>query len=274
MHYLAHELNLLQETAYIHRAGHVTSLGPRGWVKYMLTRGPMETNPLLNTPLARRGKLTRESIVVYPEITPGNPLKAKNVVRWLLYKPGLALPYKFGENEMFFRAAKLADLEEITGGAPDLYLWKINPAYKNENRPDRRGVCFAVRKGGQKPRIAETQSADAVCIDGMSHVRINEVFNRCETFYSYDEATMYSQFAAIAGCTSIVIPGLFSSRTEWVANHPNGRYGVAYGNCSSELEHARRTRHLLVEDLRQREAASIDTVRNFIKLTKERFWPN
>lgn len=83
---------------------------------------------------------------------------------------------------------------------------------------------------------------------------------------------MYSQFAAIAGCTSVVVPGLFASREDWVANHPNGRYGVAYGTSPAELDHARRTRPLLLEDMQSREADSIDTVRNFVDLTRRRFW--
>lgn len=272
MHHLAHELNQMGERALLWRIGPIIPLGPRGWMRWRLTRGPMLTNPYLDTPIARRRDLTAESIVVYPELAPGNPLKAANVARWLLYKPGLRHPYQFGQNEMFFKAGEMSDIPELTGGAPDLYLWKINPAYRNENRPDRKGTCYLVRKGDAKPRIPETEAADAIRVDGMSHEEMNEVFNRCDTFYSYDEATMYSQFAAIAGCTSIVVPGLFSSREEWAAQHPNGRYGIAYGNSASELAHARATRDLMIDNMRGREAEGVNTVRRFVDLTKRRFW--
>jgi len=271
MHHLAHELNQLGERALLWRTGPIVKLGPRGWLRYRLNREPMTTNPDLNTPVARRSDLTPESIIIYPERVPGNPLKGRNVVRWLLYKPGLRHPYEFGRDEMFFKAGEMADLPELTGGAPDLYLWKINPAYRNENRPDRKGVCYLVRKGEAKPRIPETEAADAIQVDGMQHQQMNEVFNRCHTFYSYDEATMYSQFAAIAGCTSVVVPGLFASREEWAAQHPNGRYGVAYGTAPSELEHARATAPLMIRDMQAREAEGIDTVRNFVDLTRQRF---
>lgn len=166
----------------------------------------------------------------------------------------------------------MSDLPEVTAGAPDLYLWKINPAYRNENRPDRKGVCFLVRKGEKKSRIPETETAEAIQVDGMSHEKMNEVFNRCDIFYSYDEATMYSQFAAICGCTSVVVPGMFSSREEWAASHPNGKYGIAYGNSPAELDHARKTQPLLLEDMRKKEEESLETVKNFIRLTKQRFW--
>lgn len=271
-HQLVHELNQMGEQAFLWRTGPIDKLGPRSWLRYWLNRGPMKTNPDLNTPMARRSDLTADSIVVYPEIIPANPLRAKNIVRWLLYKPGLARPYKFVPGEMFFRAGEMADLPELTGGAPDLYLWKINPTYRNENRPDRKGVCYLLRKGKNKPRIPETEVEGAICVDGMSHAQMNDVFNQCETFYSYDEASMYSQFAVISGCASVVVPGLFKTHSEWAAEHPNGLYGIAYGTAPEELERARQTRHLLIENMQARERAGIDTVRQFVAMTHERFW--
>lgn len=272
MHHLVDELNRLGERAFLWRTGPIVKLGPRGWLHYKLNRGPMKTNAALDTPIARRRDFTSRSVVVYPERVPSNPLKARNVVRWLLYKPGLLYPYDFGRDEMFFKAGEMSDLPELTGGAPDLYLWKINPAYRNENRPDRKGVCYMLRKGAQKPRIPETEVDGAICIDGMSHAQISDVLNRCHTFYSYDEATMYSQFAVIAGCTSVVVPGLFASRQEWAAQHPNGRYGIAYGTDPAELDHARATAPQLITNMQAREAEGVDTVRRFVDLTRQRFW--
>lgn len=272
MHQLAHELNEQGETALLWRIGPIIPLGLRGRLRWLRTRGPMLTHPALNTPLARRRDLTADSIVIYPELVPGNPLKAKNVVRWLLYKPGLRHPYDFGPDEMFFRVSEMFDLPEVTGGAPDLNLYSIHPAYRNESRPGRKGTCYMVRKGDAKPRIPDTETAEAICIDGMSHEQINEVFNRCDRFYSYDEATMFSLFAALCGCQSIVVPGLYDSHDEWVQNNSVFRYGVAYGTAPAELAHADATRDLLLEDLRAREAEGSETVRRFVELTKKRFW--
>ena len=272
MHNLVHELNQMGEQAFLWKAGPVYKQGLRSRLRSRLRPEPMITNPLLDTPVARPNDLKADSIVVYPELVRGNPLKARHVVRWLLYKPGLLHPYSFGPDDMFFRAGAISDMPEVTGGAPDLYLWKINPTYRNEQRPDRKGICYMVRKGKEKPPIPETEADGAIPIDGMSHEQVNEIFNRCDTFYSYDEATMYSQFAAICGCTSVVVPGLFRSREEWVTRHPKGRYGVAYGNSSAELEHARATRHLLLVDLQRKEEEGLGTVRNFVNLTRQRFW--
>ncbi|MDT8345616.1 MAG: hypothetical protein RQ752_14425, partial [Thermohalobaculum sp.] len=123
--------------------------------------------------------------------------------------------------------------------------------------------------GERKQRITETEAPDAVCVDGMNHEEINDVFNRSDVFYSYDEATMYSQYAALCGCLSVVIPSLFPSRESWVQAHELARYGIAYG--LNDLEHAHRTRHLVEGLLKAEESKGRDTVRNFIALTRDRF---
>jgi hypothetical protein len=223
-------------------------------------------NPLLETPVEYNPRIDSDTVVVYPEIIPGNPLGARHVVRWLLYhEPGGN--YVFGRDEMFFRVDKNFDHPGVTNGAPDLFLYEIHPAYRNEGRSDRKGACYIVRKGRDKPRIPETENA--LLLDGKSHEEIASAFNRCEVFYSYDEATMYSKYAAICGCLSIVIPGNYASREEWVEGYAIARYGIAYG--LDDVEHARNTMHLVRPLLEQREREGLDTVRNFVRLTRARF---
>jgi hypothetical protein len=280
LHNLVHTLNELGESAFLWPFGrslpHV--LSPR-WLRgeLRLLYGKFAVNSALQTPVASPFGLDDATVVVYPEIVVGNPLRARNVVRWLLYNPELRPElvsrdrFGFGLEDRYFRAGAFCDVPELTGGAPDLFLWTINPAYRNEHRPDRKGVCYIVRKGSHKVRIPETEIESAVQVDGLSHAEMNEVFNRCETFYSYDEATMYSQYAALCGCTSVVVPGLFGSRAEWVKHHKLARLGVAYGTSPEELEHARSTRDGVEALLQQEMEAGINSVRNFIRLTREQF---
>jgi len=269
-HNLVHELNRLGERALLWPMEPLYKMGLRERLRRRFVPTQMRPHPDLDTPVARRTDLTAESVVVYSEIVPGNPLGARSVVRWLLYKPGLIHPYRFGRDEMFFRVGEICDIPEITDGAPDLYLWKVNRTYRDENRPDRRSVCYIVRKGSDKPRIPQTEDPAAICVDGMSHAETNEVFNRCHTFYSYDEATMYSQYAAVTGCTSVVIPGLYPSREEWVKNHELARYGVAYG--LDDIAHANATRHMVLDLLLAEESKGRASVENFIVRTHECYW--
>lgn len=275
LHELVNALNKLGEAAFIWPWRRLPASGYRAKIMSQL-RLPgsgwarsIKTNPNLCTPVATLEDFTNSTIVVYPEVTLGNPMQAQNVVRWLLYKPGLRHPYKFGNSDMFFTAGSFCDIPEITGGAPELLMWRRNPVYQNYNFADRSGACYIVRKGAYKNRIPET--ANAIQIDGLSHEEISQTFNRCETFYSYDEATLYSQYAAICGCRSVVIPGLYNSREEWSENHKLGRFGIAYGTEDHELKHADATRHLVLGLLQEQEAIGRKTVENFVKLTHERF---
>lgn len=269
LHELVNTLNQLGERALLwpaapsHKRRRLTRL------KHAFFPPPFTLSPDLDTPVATPADLTGSSIVIYPEIVLGNPLNARNVVRWLLYEPGLRNPYEFGPNEMFFRVGEMSDLPAVTGGAPDLSMWKVNRVYRNENRKDRDGVCYIVRKGEHKSRIPETEAPEAIQVDGKSHAEINEIFNRCHTFYSYDEATMYSQYAAICGCTSIVIPELYETRAEWVEGHGLARYGVAYG--LDDIAHARATQDKVLDLLNAEEAKGRASVEAFVKLTKARF---
>jgi hypothetical protein len=272
LHELVHTLNDLGEEAYIWPMAPIFRQGLRARLWSLISRTAFETNPSLNTPLADKGSFAaHDTVVIYPEIVPDNPMGAQNVVRWLLYKPGDQHPYSFGENEMFFRCYEKADLPEVTGGAPDLFLWKINRAYHNENHSDRKGVCYIVRKGHRKPRLPATETADAINIDGMSHAQINEVFNRCERFYSYDEATMYSQFAVLSGCLSIVVPGEYPDRVTWNQHHDLSINGIAYGEAPEEITHALATRDRLLQQLEEKEQAGIETVKDFVSRTRKRF---
>lgn len=230
---------------------------------------PFHTAPGLEDAVARKRHLNARTVAVYGESILGNPLKAPHVARWLLYRPGLRHPYEFGKDDMFFRVGEITDLPEITGGAPDLTLWSRNRVYSDEGRPDRKGVCYMVRKGDDKARWPETETADAICLDGKSHAEVAEVFNRSETFISYDEATMYSQYAALCGCDSIVVPGIYDSPWAWRAQHEMAQFGVAYGR--EDLPHARATRDQVLPMLEAREAASLETVKRFVELTRARF---
>jgi hypothetical protein len=73
LYLLCHHLNRLGCRAYVTGSG-----APAGLL------APRITEPLI----AANRRLGLEDIVVYPEVIAGNPLKGRNVVRYLLNKPG------------------------------------------------------------------------------------------------------------------------------------------------------------------------------------------
>ena len=80
---------------------------------------------------------------------------------------------------------------------------------------------------------------------------------------------MYSHFAALCGCDSIVVPVDGVSKEEWYPD-PADRYGLAYG--FDDVGEARRTRPLLLPHMKRQESEANDSVGAFIAKC-ERYFP-
>lgn len=241
------------------------------YIKYFrkLIRKRFLTNPNWNTPMAHRDDLTKESIVIYPEIISGNPLLAKNVVRWLLHKPGfhngivnydkkdlLFLYYKaYAEN---YNNIDLNNILYIPNNREDVYF--------QDNFGKREGSCYILRKGKNREIIHEL--TNSVCIDGKKHEEIAKIFNKVEYCISYDTYTMYSLYAVLCGCKSIIVPEHNITKKEW-SPEIELSYGLAYG--FDDLEYAEKTKTLLIEKLAKENKQVIEQIHFFVNTTKEYF---
>ncbi|MDZ4097099.1 MAG: hypothetical protein U1E13_00220 [Methylophilaceae bacterium] len=169
------------------------------------------------------------SIIIYPEVTLGNPLNAAKIIRWFLNRPtnaGRNLTY--GSNELYFYYDKHFN-DPVINPDPNTHL-KIMETFEDiycvGNHQRDIEQCYIVRKGGD--RLKNAHDAGAIKIDGLSHAEIAEIFNRAKYFISYDLYTMYSQYAAMCGCISVVVPLDGMTKYEWNQDEEN-RYGIAYG---------------------------------------------
>ncbi len=170
----------------------------------------------------------KNDIVIYPEIVYGNPLGAKRVVRWLLNEPGYFTGnYKYGENDLFFYYQKaFISKMKFNNIGGELKIVHIQYAYKNKKYPERKGTCYILRKGKGREIVHDLNNS--VLIDGLSHKEIAEIFNRTEMCISYDMYTMYSQYAAVCGCMSVVVPDPAVDKNQWYPKKEL-RWGMAYG---------------------------------------------
>jgi len=223
-----------------------------------------------NLRYASEGDL-RDCMVVYPEVTAGNPLCATRVVRWLLNKPGvLAEKVGYGNNELYFYYDKVFDEELIPGQQNQLLrVVMANPAYNKNNYSRREGCCYIVRKG--ENRSHDYHEDGCVRLDGLKHDEIAVIFNRCRYFYTYDLYTFYTSYAALCGCIPIVVPEDGISEEEWQPDI-NIRYGIAYGR--ERVQWAEETREKLFENVRRMEDESLSSVRNFITASEKFFSKN
>lgn len=193
-----------------------------------------------------------DMVVVYPEIVFGNPLRAPNVVRWMMHKPGFwtkQVYYGAGELHFYYgQAFREYDVPRCTTSDLLLTIQHTPLHVYLDEQPDRprAGTAYCLRKGKDRPLVHDL--SDSILVDGKSHEEIAEIFKRVKTFICYDLWTTYSRYAALAGCDSVIVPQEGVSPEQW-APEPGNRMGVAYG--FDDLERARSTRGDLIRFYRE-----------------------
>jgi len=225
---------LAQNILFPPRKSHLTeSLIP----VFNTNKHSLKTNPSFNTPCldirsAHEIAENDEYVVIYPEVVMGNPLKAKNVVRWLLHTPGFHTNQtNYGPNELYFRFSVETPYFSHPGSTTsEQFLTVVHFPTEIYNMDgvsqERKGSAYCIRKGAGKEIVHDL--SDSICIDGKSHEEIAEIFKRVKTFYCYDTRTAYYYFASLCGCETIVIPDEGVSEEEWLP-HPASRVGIRYG---------------------------------------------
>jgi hypothetical protein len=211
-------------------------------------------------------------IVIYPEITFGNPLGAKHVIRWLLHNPGehtgkiyyasgeLHVKYHHGFSDFHFPGATLSE------NTLNISYFPLHLYNDYEVTSARSGTAYCLRKG--RGRVLVHDVENSILIDGMSHEETAAVLRRVKTFISYDLYTAYSVFAALCGCDSIVVPEEGVTKEKWF-RLPEERYGVAYG--FDDIDHMRDTRSLLIERIQRDHLKNEERVSAFINESQDFF---
>ncbi len=246
-------------------------LYPLKVVKYLLIKylRIYNVNKMLITPVLHKVVLSDSDVVIYPEVVNGNPLEVKNVVRWLMHKPGYHTgEISYGKGDMYF-------FYQIIFNDPSLnpyidhfltVVWVRDEIYKQTNFGIRTGTCYMLRKGKNRKMVHDVNNS--ILLDGMSHDEIAKIMNQCEYFISYDTETMYSNYAILCGCKSIVVPKDGVLKEEWQPKK-EFRYGIAYG--FKDLAEAQKTKHLVYDVLKKLENDSNQSVKVFIQKVYEYF---
>lgn len=204
------------------------------------------------------------AFVVYPEITRGNPYRARNVLRWLLHFPMHHMgAMHWGAGDWVVRFNDAIPRIVIPGinfiDRPLKVVKYPIDLYASSKQSSRAGSAYLIRKGRGKPPV---HPPDAICIDGMSHERAAEILGSVERFYSYDTYTAYSYLAAVAGALSIVVPDPGCSIEAWYPSVED-RWGVAYGE--DMVGWAMSTAYLVQGRLHSEESKSLEDVRALVE---------
>ena len=206
------------------------------------------------------------TVVIYCEGTCGNPLNAKNVVRWMLSELGQNVPHgvlhTWGKNELvyYFNTEKkfYNNPEKIGKIYKSLNSLYIDPRAKQTNFKERVGSSYAIRKAFNIHRngfnIIHPPNSIEIKREH-SLTQCVEFFNECKWFVCYDSLSFYIVIAALCGCIPIVYKVNGLNKKEWIQTSAAAEYckskeiynlyGIAYGE--EEMEYAENTLHLVKE---------------------------
>lgn len=225
-----------------------------------ISKTPFETNSQFKTPVTNNFNRD-ETIVIYPEIVKNNPLNAKYIVRWLLFKDKWFSDHskKYQENLFFFFQEAFAPESKKIHCAGELQITRLQTEiYFDHKNARRQGMCHAIRKGNVSRKKIPPES---ILIDKLSHEEIALAFNKTQQFISYDPYTLYSQYAAICGCLSIVEPIDNLTKEQWQPVEEL-RYGIAYGK--EDIDWALNTREKVLPHLKNKETKNKESAIRFI----------
>ncbi len=271
LHKLCSILNDLGYDSYLFPYFETFRLDKMGILRYIKSKilnyfKNYHLNSTFNTRIYNLGikDITDLDIVIYPEVVYGNPLKAKNVIRWLLHQPGFHTgEINYCKNELYFKFNSAIKDFNFNGSKTSKLELKIIhyplEIYNNENISFKRfGTAYCLRKGRNKKIQHDLENS--ILIDEKNNEDIAKIFKNVTTFISYDTYTAYSIFAVLCGCRSVVIPDENVSIEEWYPNELD-RYGISYGFSPEELARAEITAPLVKKHILKEEQNNINNIK-------------
>jgi hypothetical protein len=248
MHKLCHDINSLGRTSYITSS---------------------DTHYKLKSPFLGNALIDMDNcVVIYPEITHGNPLGARHVVRWILNTPGCCGGVGNGfynhklDSDLIFKYSSFFNYDgDITGHLRCSFI--DYDIFKNHNTQRDLTECFLIKKGGMTNKIHSNNAVDLANYQHDWHAAA-QLFNRCERFYCYDNECFWVTLAALCGCDVVVIPNTNLTSDEWKAHFPYNKYGIAFG--INELDHARLTKHLVLKHCIDTQLEDLKSVERMIMI--------
>jgi hypothetical protein len=218
----------------LHKLSHL--LNEIGFESYMVNYngnlGKIDLNPMYNTRNIDWKDIDKENdIIVYPEITGGNPYNFKKCVRYILYHTSQKnIHNTWGENDFW-----IYFVDQFYDGIKDKNILTVRDTkvdfFKDLGLERTEDSCFTIRKGNRYKHISKNyHPKNSFEIKESNDKTILELFNKYKRFYSYDADTYLSIIAALCGCESIIVPLEEVSAEEWKSKNEHRRYGIAYGN--------------------------------------------
>jgi hypothetical protein len=222
----------------------------------LYSKEQLQENILFNKFGTPNTTLSDDTIAIYPEIIPGNPLKAKRVIRWILCELGRNSSVNIWktwspDDIVYFYSSYTPKIPRESINV--LFSIYINPEFispKPKNKDPDLPVYYIIRKGNKYHKTTPFYTNNQELLsDKLTHDELISKFTKCKLFICYDPYSYIAFIAAMCGCPCIVHPIPNISKDEWLNTLFIGNYlldknkksiaGISYG--LDELEYAKST---------------------------------
>jgi hypothetical protein len=151
----------------------------------------------------------QDVVAIYPEIQQGNPVGAKDVVRYILNKPGVMGakdqfgnftpgPTTFDPNDKIYVFSKIYDTFNVDF-QHILFLPIINTHLFKDQKKKRTKTCYLIGKGHNK-LIHPKGSIEITRAFAQDQQALADLLNECEVLYGYDKMSAMYEIARLCGC--------------------------------------------------------------------------
>lgn len=202
-----------------------------------------------------------DTVVIYPDVVPANPLEAKWVVRWVMYYVG---KHEIGDKEYASNELVIAYQPQFVAntkhdGAPVVTIVDSQRDLFTDMGKKRNKTGVLMRKAAKQGQVNlhylehnrqyinnPIWLLDKRLEQRTSFKEWNYDLNKCDLFITFDVTTYHAVMAAMAGCRVVVVPSEKYTSEQFHAQALM-RNGIAYG--FEELDYAQQTKHLLTSDV-------------------------
>jgi hypothetical protein len=218
-----------------------------------------------NTPLITQEILNDldNTVVIYPEGIQGNPLNAKNVVRWILGPFDQQAAETYSKSDLVYWYMDYYYNDYLGQKDNQLFILEFHSDIFTNMNYERKGSCYTIRKAKPTTLIHPTDSFFIPFEAAGDLTGLANLFNRTERFYCYDNYTFIFTQAAMCGCISIVIPDGNKTKDEWLNGSQLYKYGIAYGE--EDIPRALETLPMMFDEIEKIKLEMHKNVFKFIK---------
>jgi hypothetical protein len=224
---------------------------------------PWRGHPTWNTPPLDCS--CEDFIAIYPEIVPENPLRCKNVVRWILYKT----PHKYPESDVIVPYLPAYDTFDI---GSHLYLPPVDTeVFFDAGLPRSGKMHYIGSKGGCTRKVFEVDRWPELnrcyAINQADYARRLQT---CELLYCYDNMSSVCECARLCGCPCVIIPNGTFPKSSY-EEHELGMGGLGWGMEEEQIAIATMDSADFMRRYKAMQAEFRHKLSEFIQFTQSRF---